>query len=330
MKEVSFIRQNIEKWERTERVIEKADTFSPDRLVDTYLDITSDLSFAQSHYPNSRITIYLNNLASSLHHTLYKNKREKYSRLITFWTKEIPVVMARSQKELLLSAIIFGVSLLIGVLSTLNDPGFARLILGDGYIDMTLHNIAGGEPMGVYGSSGELPMFIGITLNNIVVSFNIFALGLFTGFGTGYLLFSNGVMVGAFQTFFFRQDLLTESMLAIWLHGTLEISAIIIAGAAGLVLGNSWLFPGTYSRAVAFKHGAKQGLKILIGLIPVFVMAGFIESFLTRHTHLPLFIRLGIILLSLAFISYYYIYLPNKLNHGKDKTSNHILQETNI
>ena len=104
-------------------------------------------------------------------------------------------------------------------------------------------------------------------------------MGLLTSFGTGYMLLSNGIMVGAFQTFFYQHDLLWESSLAIWLHGTLEIWAIIVAGAAGLALGNGWLFPGTYSRVESFRRGAKRGLKIVIGTVPVFIMAGFIEGF---------------------------------------------------
>ena len=71
-------------------------------------------------------------------------------------------------------------------------------------------------------------------------------------------------------------------MLAIWLHGTLEIWSIIVAGAAGLALGNGWLFPGTYSRLESFKRGAKRGVKIVVGTIPIFIMAGFIESFITQ------------------------------------------------
>lgn len=98
--------------------------------------------------------------------------------------------------------------------------------------------------MAVYNGSEEIPMFLGITLNNIMVSFNCFAMGLLTSFGTGYMLLSNGIMLGAFQTFFYGEGLLAESMLAIWLHGTLEIWAIIVAGAAGLALGNGWLFRG--------------------------------------------------------------------------------------
>lgn len=320
MKEVTFIRRNIEKWKHTEKVVEKADKLTPDQLADAYTELTADLAFAQTHYPNSRITIYLNNLASALHNVLYRNKREKWSRIVTFWTQEVPLTMYSARRELKISFLVFAISTLIGVLSTLNDENFARFILGDGYVNMTLENIANGEPMAVYNGSEEAPMFLGITLNNVMVSFNCFAMGLLTCFGTGYMLFSNGVMVGAFQAFFFQQGLLAESMLAIWLHGTLEIWAIIVSGAAGLALGSGWMFPGTYTRTEAFMRGAKKGLKIVIGTVPIFIIAGFIEGFLTRHTEYPTFLRLGIILFSLAFIIYYYIYLPNKRAHGISKT----------
>lgn len=320
MKEVVFIRRNIEKWKKTEKVVEQAAKVSPDRLADAYTELTADLAFAQTHYPGSRITIYLNNLASALHNTIYRNKKEKWSRIFTFWTKEVPQTMHEARKELAVSFLIFAASVLIGAVSALNDDNFVRLILGNSYVDMTLNNIANGEPMAVYNGSEEVPMFLGITFNNIMVSFYVFAMGLFTSFGTGWMLFNNGVMLGSFQTFFFKQGLLGESMLAIWLHGTLEISAIIVAGAAGLALGNGWLFPGTYSRKESFMRGAKRGLKIVVGTVPLFIIAGFIEGFLTRHTELPDLLRLSVILLSLAFIVYYYIYLPNKNNLWKHKS----------
>lgn len=316
MKEVTFIRRNIDKWKQTEKVLEEIEHLNPDRVADAYTDLTADLAFAQTHYPHSRITIYLNNLASALHNAIYRNKREHWTRIITFWTREIPRTMHDARGELRLSALIFALSVVIGMVSAWNDDNFVRLILGNGYVDMTLANIANGEPMAVYNGAEEVPMFLGITLNNVLVSFNCFAMGLLTSFGTGYILFNNGVMLGSFQTFFYQQGLLGESMLAIWLHGTLEIWAIIVSGAAGLTLGNGWLFPGTYSRAASFRRAARRGVKIVIGTVPIFILAGFIEGFVTRHTGLPDFVRLSIIVLSLAFILYYYIYLPNKKTHG--------------
>jgi uncharacterized membrane protein SpoIIM required for sporulation len=167
--------------------------------------------------------------------------------------------------------------------------------------------------MAVYKDSHSGIMYFGITINNILVSFNVFILGIFTSIASAYLLIKNGIMLGCFQYFFYEHGLLKESFLTIWIHGTLEISAIIIAGAAGITMGNGWLFPGTYSRIVSFRKSAQRGMKIIIGTIPIFIVAGFLESFVTRHTEFPNFIRAAIILLSLSFVIYYYIIYPRKI-----------------
>lgn len=314
MKEVTFIRQNISKWRGAEIVVETAGDSDATELADTYIDVTSDLAFTQTHYPESKITVYLNNLASALHNEIYRSDRYRWSRLLTFWTDEVPRTMWEARRELFLSFVIFVVSAFVGFLSQMLDPEFCRIILGDGYVDMTLQNIAEGEPMAVYNGDPEDAMFGMITLNNVKVSFITFVLGVFTSLGTGFILFQNGVMLGSFQTFFAQHGLLWQSALAVWLHGTLEISAIIVAGAAGIAMGNGWLFPGTYPRLTSFRRGARRGLRIVIGTVPVFVLAGFIESFLTRHTEWPDLLRLTIILSSLAFVTYYYIVLPKKKN----------------
>ena len=319
VKEVTFIRQNIEKWRDIQLIVEDAIDASPDHQADAYIDLTSDLAFAQTHFPQSRITLYLNGLASALHNMIYRNKREPISRLWTFWTQEIPKTMYEARGALLTSFIVFAVSVIIGAISQLNDGEFSRLILGDDYVDMTLKNIANGEPMAVYNLGGETSMFLQITMNNVWVSFIVFVMGIFTPFGTGYYLFQNGVMLGSFQTFFFMEELGFESMLAIWLHGTLEISAIIVAGAAGISLGNGWLFPGTYSRIKSFMMGARRGLKIIVGTVPIFITAGFIEGFATRHTEWPDALRLMVILLSLAFVITYYIIIPY-YRYGRKET----------
>ena len=72
MKEVTFIRQNLEKWRAYETVAESPRLSSPDEMADAYIDVTSDLAFSQTHYPNSRITLYLNNLASAIHNNIYR------------------------------------------------------------------------------------------------------------------------------------------------------------------------------------------------------------------------------------------------------------------
>lgn len=219
-------------------------------------------------------------------------------------------------KELLVLVLIFLVSVLVGIVLVVNDDNFVCLILGNGYVDMIFDNIVCGELMVVYNGLEEVFMFLGIILNNIMVFFNVFVMGLFISFGIGWLLFNNGVMFGVFQIFFFKYGLLGEFMFVIWLYGILEIWVIIVVGVVGLVLGNGWLFFGIYFCKEFFMRGVKKGLKIIVGIVFIFIMVGFIEGFIMCYIELFDVLWLGIILLLLLFIIYYYIYLLNRKIYG--------------
>ncbi len=314
MREATFINRNRDKWTKLENILSGSISVSPDELSELFIELTDDLSYARTFYPQSNITQYLNNLSFLAHKQLYKNKKEKTNRFNIFWGRELPLLVYKHQDKLMLSFLIFLTGIFIGTISAANDTTFVRLILGDTYVNQTLDNIQSGEPMAIYSSQGELNMFFAITLNNIKVAFYAFAAGVFLSFGTAYILLTNGIMLGSFQYFFYDQDLLLTSALTIWIHGTLEIAAIIIAGCAGLVIGNSVLFPGTYSRKYSFQQGAKQGMKIVVGLVPIFMTAGFLEGFVTRHsTDLPIAASLSIIIGSLLLIIYYFIIYPIRL-----------------
>ncbi|MFC5410483.1 stage II sporulation protein M [Larkinella bovis] len=313
MREAVFIKKNTEKWKAIEREpVTQNDRADPDVLTDHFIELTDDLSYARTFYPSSPVTRYLNGLAATMHRRLMRNKREDRNRFVQFWTLELPLLFRRSHRLLLVSFVVFLVAAALGWLSAANDELFVRLILGDEYVNMTLENIRKGDPLAVYKSRGQADMFLTITVNNIRVAFMAFVLGLFASFGTIAVMFQNGVMLGAFQYFFYERGLLLPSVLTIWIHGTLEISAIVIAGCAGLTVGNSLLFPGTWSRLESFKRGTKQGLKIVIGLVPVFIMAGFLESFVTRLPLHPV-ASSAIILSSAAFIIWYFIWYPIQL-----------------
>jgi uncharacterized membrane protein SpoIIM required for sporulation len=312
MRESLFVKRNSDSW----RDIEQNPSRDPDELTDRFVKLTDDLSYARTFYPDSNITRYLNGLAAQMHRGLMQNRRDDRSRFITFWQYELPLLFRQSHRLLALSAGVFMIACILGWVSAAHDNTFVRLILGDGYVNMTLENIKKGDPLGVYNSRDQASMFMQITMNNIYVAFRTFVFGIFASFGTMAMLFYNGVMLGSFQYFFYERGLLLDSILKIWIHGTLEISAIVIAGCAGLTVGNSLLFPGTYSRLESFRRGIKQGLKIAIGLVPVFIMAGFLESFITRLTLSPLVSGL-IILASASFIVWYFILYPISLNRRK-------------
>jgi len=313
LREVTFLKKNAEKWKEVETFLSSKDKVNPDKLADLFIELTDDLSYSRTFYPDSKTTQYLNSLTAKVHLSIYKSKKERKERFLRFWKYEAPLLFYKHRMKIIVSFSIFFLSMLIGVVSSAGDSGFVRLIMGDSYVNMTLENIDKGDPMAVYKQMNGVDMFLGITFNNIRVSFFAFMMGLLVSFGTAWVLLSNGIMLGAFQYFFHIHDLLFESILVIWIHGTLEISAIVIAGAAGLVLGNSILFPGTYSRRQSFMIGSKEGLKIIVSLIPIFITAGFLESFVTRHTGMPVYLSLAIILGSLAFVVWYFIIYPIKI-----------------
>src|SRR5690606_29099736 len=114
-------------------------------------------------------------------------------------------------RELFISFLVFTISIAIGALSQAHDESFARLIMGDAYVNMTETNIEKGDPMAIYKSMTRMNMFLMITINNIRVSFIVFAGGIFTSLFTGYLLFKNGIMLGCFQYFFYQKGLFLTS-----------------------------------------------------------------------------------------------------------------------
>ncbi|GHC53365.1 stage II sporulation protein M [Ulvibacter litoralis] len=310
MREAAFVKQNKEKWIAFEKAITLNSKINPDSLADYYIQLTNDLAYAQTYYPESKTLQYLNSLASQAHQKIYSNKKESKNRVISFWKYEFPLFFKQYHATLFYTFLLFLVSTCIGIISTLNDDSFVRLILGDAYVNETLNNIEKGDPTAIYKSGSEIGTFLGITINNIRVAFLAYAFGVITSIGTAWVLFRNGVMLGAFFTFFYTKDLLFEASKSIWLHGTIEISVIVIAGCAGLVMGNSLLFPKTYSRRVSFLKGAKDGLKIVVSTIPFFIIAGFIEGFITRYSNMPVWLAMTIIFGSLALIIYYYIIYP--------------------
>ena len=317
MREAAFVKQNKDKWSTFENALANKTNIEPDVLSDLYIEITDHLSYAKTFYKGSNTEFYLNALAAQAHQKIYKTRRESKYRILKFWKTEFPELFYHHHRELLIAFLAFAFFAFVGAFSAANEGDFVRSILGDGYVNMTLENIENGDPMAVYKQMGEFNMFLGITINNIRVALLAFAYGIFLGIGTLVIMLQNGIMLGSFQYFFYDNGLLWESVRTIWIHGTIEISVIIIAGSAGLVLANGLLFPGTYSRLESFKRGMVNGLKIMISTIPFFILAGFLVGFVTRHTEMPDWLALFIILGSLALILFYYVIYPRKLNKNQ-------------
>ncbi|MFY0673285.1 MAG: stage II sporulation protein M [Bacteroidia bacterium] len=321
MKESRFVEQNNQKWAELEHDI-KGDSGNPEKKSRLFIQISDDLSYARTFYRNRSVREYLNGVGQLLFSQLNLNERFGFQKFIAFFTDTFPKAMYANKRAMLVSFIVFALSFCVGVFTSMQDPEFAKEILGSGYIKVTEENIAAGDPMAIYKDSGEFEMFVRIAFNNLRVAFITFLFGVLSSIGTLVVLIYNGVMVGVFQYFFIERDLFWTSFLTIWTHGTIEIACIIVAGGAGLQLGKGLLFPGTYSRIEAFKMSGKSALVIIAGITPLIIAAAFIEGYQTRHTEINDYIKLGFILFCLAFVLFYFFWYPKtKYKNGKETFS---------
>jgi uncharacterized membrane protein SpoIIM required for sporulation len=226
--------------------------------------------------------------------------------------------MYTGRKEMFISLGVFIIALLIGIFSSRNDPQFANLVLGDSYVEMTKRNIEYNDPMAVYSGGSEVDSFFRILRNNARIDIIVFASGLLFSFFSTFILMKNGIMVGTFQYFFYAFGGFTTSVTTIWLHGAIEISTLILIGGAGLMAGKGLVFPGTYNRLQGFRISATRGVKLLMAILPLTVLAAFIESFITRMG-MPVLIKIMFILLSLFLIVFYFVIYPYRKFARADK-----------
>lgn len=276
-----------------------------------------DLSFAKTFYPGSRVTRYINALANRIYLGIYQNRKEEHNLLLNFWKYRVPLTVYKHRRIMLFSFFVFLLFYTVGYFTAKQDPSFIRDVFGDGYVDKTERNIAEGNPFGVYQGGDSFFMWIYIMLNNIIVSFTYFGKGLVLGYFSLQELGKESMRIGAFHYMFAEKGYALGFILAVMIHGLLELSAIVMTCGAGVVMGVSWLFPGTQSRLAAFKVGVKDGVKIVVGLVPVLMLAAFFEGFVTRYYKMPLVLNILILLSCAALLLFYFLIYPIRLHRRK-------------
>jgi uncharacterized membrane protein SpoIIM required for sporulation len=296
MREKQFIKQNIADWQKLWQEANYALTKK----------VSEHASFARTFYPNRRISVYLNHLVVSIWLKKIRSNRNNQKNQ-SFWLQELPLLLHEHRIPLRVSLIIFLVAMIVGMVSSIGEGTFMSAILGEDYVAMTFDNIQSGDPMRIYKQKNQLGMATGITANNLFISLLVYVLGLIGGLGSIGLLISNGVLVGSFQYLFISEGFFRESFLTIWTHGLPEITAIILSGGAGLTLGKGVIS----GNASTFRKSARDGFKILMGIVPMLIFAGFAEGYLTRFTNAPDILRIGFIVVCLIFILIYFVWFPS-------------------
>ncbi len=310
MREALFIKKNKDRWQR----IQQQSSSDPDEMATDFTRLVDDLAYAKTFYPSGKVTTFINAQASKIYLDIYKNRKEDSNRLVTFWKYDLPLTIRKHQGVVLFAFVIFVIFFAVGFFASREDDEVARGFFGSDYTDMTQRNIERGNPFGVYETGNSLLNWMGIMINNIKVGLIMFVSGIFCGIPTLYKHCESSAMVGIFDQFFAERGLGVDFWLVVFVHGTLEITALILSAAAGLVLGKSFLFPGTIKRMEAFKQGAKDGVKIMIGLMPVFALAAFFEGFITRLYNDVSWLTTAVFALSVLFVIWYFILWPIRLS----------------
>lgn len=313
MRESKFIEQNLNKWQNWESNLSKGN-LAPEELEKAFVQLNDDLSYAQTHYKNRSVRIFLNNLLAPIYHKIQKSRSWSWKNIGAFFAIDVPHASYQARGFFLVSLCCVMMGIFTGYLGSRQDTRFMTTVLGPEYISITLENIKKGKPLNIYAMQPSDQMFISIFTNNFRVGILVFALGMFFCFGSMVLMFINGIVLGVFTFLMVSHGQTAQYVLTVYQHGTIEILGMIVEGGAGMMVGYGLLFPGTLSRFRSMREYALKAVKIFISCLPLILIAAIIESYITRYTEIHLAIRISVIVISLIYMVGYYLILPYRLN----------------
>lgn len=242
-----------------------------------YRQTAADLSTAREHRADARLARHLNHLLGRAHNLIYSGQPARPRGILSFFTRTFPQTFRATWGYSLAATMLFLIGAVVGVGVSLADPGFQRFMLGGPMMDtierreMWTHGIVTIKPL---ASSA-------ILTNNLSVAFAAFAMGVTAGLGTAWMMVLNGLLIGVVGTACFRAGLSLSLWSFVAPHGSLELPAIFIAGGAGLVLGRGLLDPGMLPRRDALTESGGRAIRLLLGVIPMLIIAGIIEGFIS-------------------------------------------------
>lgn len=272
-------------WQRLEQLVEHAgrrgvSVLAHHELQDLgllYRQTASDLATVREDITSRPLASYLNQLLARAHNLIYMGRRPRWNRIAHFYLDTYPRIFRETFSLVVLAALIFVAGGIAGAVVTLRDAGFAHQILGPQMIEtiekreMWTHSILSVKPAAASG----------IMTNNLAVGFVMFAAGITAGVGTIWMLITNGLLMGVLAVTTARAGMAMQLWEFVAPHGVLELPAIFIAAAAGMEIARGLLFPGLLSRKDSLKRAGNRGAQLLLGTIPLLVVAGVIEAFIS-------------------------------------------------
>ena len=272
-----------------------------------YRQTAADLSTAREDPASASLARYLNDLLGRAHNLVYSGTaRSRPAGAVRFYAHEFPRVFQQTVSYTLTALALFGAGAAAAMALAAADPGFERFVLSGRMMDtierreMWTHSIVAVKP---YASSA-------IMTNNIAVALAACATGMFAGLGPVYMMLFNGLLIGVIGTACARAGMSGQLWSFVAPHGSLELPAIFIAGGAGLILGRGILFPGALPRRDAIAEAGATSIRLLLGVLPMLVIAGVIEGFVSP-TAVPPAVKF-VIGAALSVLLVLYLFVPRR------------------
>ncbi len=280
-----WLERRKQHWDRLERLLDQTRSYGIRGLSRSelrelsllYRQSAADLSVLREDAASQQFARYLNQLLGRAHNTIYTGRKSSAAGILRFYRDTYPHIFRQTFRFTAAAFALFAGGAVLGMILTAVRPEFMHHVLGPHMVEtieqhkMWTESIVSIKPV---ASSG-------IMTNNLSVAFMTFALGITAGLGTVYMLFFNGLMLGVIGTACW----LGEMSLPLWSfvapHGVLELPAIFIAGGAGLMIAKGLLFPGVLTRRDSLVQSGAVAVRLLLGVIPMLVVAGMIEGFLS-------------------------------------------------
>ena len=288
MRERTFVTRHEATWEELETLLQQADrrglrTLQPPqlrRLALLYRATTGDLAAAQSRDYTLDLRTYLNRLTARAHSYVYvESASGGFSRIVRMFTETFPQEFRRSGRIIAVMAIIAALPAIVTYVVTMQRPASIYAIMDNSEIpdiQKSLH-----DSNFAHEAASSPALSSEIITNNIKVSMIAFAGGLTLGLLTLYIEIQNGIMVGGLGALFTQKGFGPDFWATIAPHGVIELTAIVVSGAAGLLIAQSILAPGRLKRADSIRTGARRAGVLMIGVIGMLIVAGTIEGFYT-------------------------------------------------
>ncbi len=302
-----FIATNEPSWERlkvlTGRAQRGVSNLSPDELdelVSLYQRASTHLSYAQTYFADAGLTLRLSQLVAGAGSIIYGTHPRTLRGFARFFTDTLPASLWHLRRYVLVSAVLtFAPALIMGIWLAHSPHAVeatAPAALRQAYVQHDFRAYYSSQPAAAFATT--------VYTNNVRVAIIAFAAGVILCLPTAYILVVNGANLGIAAGLFAAAGQSTKFWGLVLPHGLIELTSVIIAGAAGLRLGWTIIDPGDRSRMTALAEEGRRSVVVVFGTVFTLLIAGTIEGFVTG-SGLPTAVRVGIgVIVEVAFLTY--------------------------